>query len=593
MLLKFVSPHLSITPFEPVELPNLCVITGINGSGKSHLLQAIANGNVRVDNIRAADIVLFNGETFRLDNQSHFTVVGTLQERENAWQFLTTPNQNPNIIQPLQSFKSNLAAHAERLKEVAQAAYKPLWKLDERDGLSTAEVDLLENYKTNLQDFLLNHQNLRGNHQAQSIYALAKKISFFVDEITRESFFVMYEPRHFRENFLPIQLSLAFTDYYSKWEENEYNEYRNAKGGNYPFLEPDEFVRRHGPKPWDVINQVLSQLGTIPYRVNSPEGLDRAQPFRAELIHQYKPDVNPNFGDLSSGEKILIALVASVYKASSDRNFPKLLLLDEIDASLHPSMMQSMLQIIQDVFIENGVSTILVTHSPTTVAIFPEESIFVMRPQGEKRVEHQTRATALDILTEGFVTLTKGLTVLDEVARTKVAVVTEGKNAELIARALEIAAIKGIEVVSGVEDRSGAQQLKTLFDFFGRLPHDGKIVVVWDCDAAKFRTLPTENNTHAFVFEPNQANALATRGIENLFPEHLLAKFQKQITWADGTTKVEFDDNKKSEFARFVLDRNDPSDFDLFKPLVDFLKTLAAANPTKVEGVEGIEAVTK
>jgi energy-coupling factor transporter ATP-binding protein EcfA2 len=272
---------------------------------------------------------------------------------------------------------------------------------------------------------------------------------------------------------------------------------------------------------------------------------------------------------------VLLALVASVYKASSDRNFPKLLLLDEIDASLHPSMIQSMLGIVNDVFVTNGVNTILVTHSPTTIAISPEESIHVMHQGGARRIERRTRGDALEILTEGFVTLDKGLTVLDEVARTRVSIITEGRNIDFVRRALELAKVTGVEVISGVEDRTGTNQLKTLYDFFVKLPHSNMIVIAWDCDAEKFRSLPQTNNTHPYVFERNPANTLATKGIENLFAPNLLDGHKKEIYFSDGRVQAEFDENQKAAFASFILDRREPSDFALFEPFVAFVRKLA------------------
>ena len=49
---------------------------------------------------------------------------------------------------------------------------------------------------------------------------------------------------------------------------------------------------------------------------------------------------------------------------------------------------------------------ILATHSPTTVALSPEESIFVIRnEEGKKVIQKQSQQEALDLLTEGFVTM--------------------------------------------------------------------------------------------------------------------------------------------------------------------------------------------
>src|SRR4051812_18679818 len=44
--LTFSKPHRSIRALPEVTLPDFAVITGVNGSGKSHLLEAINNGSV-------------------------------------------------------------------------------------------------------------------------------------------------------------------------------------------------------------------------------------------------------------------------------------------------------------------------------------------------------------------------------------------------------------------------------------------------------------------------------------------------------------------------------------------------------------------
>jgi hypothetical protein len=97
-----------------------------------------------------------------------------------------------------------------------------------------------------------------------------------------------------------------------------------------------------------------------------------------------------------------------LYNASDKRQqkrFPKLLLLDEVDAPLHPSMVVSLLKTIQTVLVKDeGISVILTTHSPSTVALAPEESLYEMNPAGPL-VEKCSKGKALSILTTGVPTL--------------------------------------------------------------------------------------------------------------------------------------------------------------------------------------------
>jgi ABC-type cobalamin/Fe3+-siderophores transport system ATPase subunit len=66
MRLEFVSPYLSIEAFPSIDLPPFTVISGLNGVGKTHLLQAITQGKISVDIApQESSIVSFNWTTLR------------------------------------------------------------------------------------------------------------------------------------------------------------------------------------------------------------------------------------------------------------------------------------------------------------------------------------------------------------------------------------------------------------------------------------------------------------------------------------------------------------------------------------------------
>ena len=145
--------------------------------------------------------------------------------------------------------------------------------------------------------------------------------------------------------------------------------------------------------PWDFINNILKTYSGFDYTISSPDkfNFDRyayqqTRPFIPKLKNERK-NVQIDYQSLSSGEHTLFALALCLFKTSSDNLFPKLLLLDEVDSSLHPSMIENLFRVIKDVFLQNGTKVILTTHSPTTIALVEEESIFVVNKEGRNRIE--------------------------------------------------------------------------------------------------------------------------------------------------------------------------------------------------------------
>jgi len=114
------------------------------------------------------------------------------------------------------------------------------------------------------------------------------------------------------------------------------------------------------------------------------------------------------FSNLSSGEKVLVQLAISSFRYDSNLiniNRPKLLLLDEMDASLHPEMVSTWLAAIKGPLVEEqGIHCILTTHSPTTVALAPEDAFFEMK-DGRSGLTKITKQQALNKLTVGVPTL--------------------------------------------------------------------------------------------------------------------------------------------------------------------------------------------
>lgn len=505
-----------------------------------------------------AHIVHFNYENFRLDNEPTFTGHQLSAERESAWQFFER-----KVKPQATNWRTSLGSNYPTIKDQAVLEKKSFW---------SAGGDLLKQYKTQAKNFFKS-ANLKSNAQAQGIYALTKRAKIGIDEIDHDEFVQSYKPYTLKNEFLPTQLGKVFWDYYVKYRSNQVNQFENEKNGkHYLTLTEEEFINKHGEKPWELANRILRAFESLTYEFVSPEGQDFFGSYKLQIKHTIKPDLFVEFNKLSSGERILMALVASIYKASSDGNFPDLLLLDEVDASLHPSMMRNMLSVIEEIFLPAGVKVILVTHSPTTIALAPEDSIYVMNSSGVSRVEKKSQKEALSILTQGYATIDEGLRFLDEITKSNLTIITEGYNTQYISRALSINSIVGVEVMHGIEGSSGKNQLKTLFDFVSRMQHQNKVLFVFDCDVNY--SLTNSNNTFSFTFSKIMGNSVAPSGIENLFPLELFEGYCTTIRSSRGIETKKLDNSRKSDFLSFILSRNNNADFVEFGELIDEVRRI-------------------
>lgn len=574
--LTFKRKHISIDRFNEIELPDFVVLTGVNGSGKSHLLEAIENRAVSVGGDYSQKIVRFDYKNFFLENEAAYNARQIIDDRTNAWDFFVQQNWKSTI----ESYKNNLDTHYGKLLHTAKTKGKVFFELTKEDIGDDETYSTYKRYKNELNNFV-NQDNFKNNPQALSIVSIIKRIDRSIDELDKDEFDEVFKPYQFKNDFLPNQLGKIIWDYYSRYRNNEVNEFQKERypgKANYAVLSEAEFETMHGKKPWVVLNEILESFGTIEYRFPSPEGSEYFADFQLRLVHRDDDNLKLDFSSLSSGEKVLMALIAAIYKTSSDNHFPDVLLLDEIDASLHPSMVKNLLDAIQNIFIARGTKVIVVTHSPTTVALSPEESVYLMNKVGPDRVEKTSRNHAVNLLTEGFATLDEGLRVFSEISRSNVSIISEGHNRKFIEHALKLNGITDVECVDGLS-WCGETEIKTIFDFLIKIPHDSKVLIIWDPDMeSKYGQLTAVANTYPVVLSKNANNKLTKKaGIENLFEEQLIRDSGFVVTVTDGTGAVKdehFDESKKNDFAKYVIDRNNKDDYKNFEGLIEKVNEL-------------------
>jgi predicted ATP-dependent endonuclease of OLD family len=117
-----------------------------------------------------------------------------------------------------------------------------------------------------------------------------------------------------------------------------------------------------GPPPWDFVNDALASA-EFEYRISPPENkLLKAYQVRAKGVHT---NTELDLNDLSSGERIILRTILWFYNTKHNNIFPKIFLMDEPDAYLHPSMTRQFIDVLKGVLVEQyNVRIILTTHTP-------------------------------------------------------------------------------------------------------------------------------------------------------------------------------------------------------------------------------------
>jgi ABC-type branched-subunit amino acid transport system ATPase component len=409
--LTFSTVYKSLTQLESVSLPNFVVLTGRNGSGKTHLLEAILGGQVRSSLVSdpKAEVRIFNSTTIIPTDTGLFDPAQE-QSRKSQW-FSIMSSRRSESFQVLQNFAIQQGVPFEYCSSVQKIASLDAAKLSEIIQQPERAVEIEAALRQHLK--ALGTRVFNESHgQIGDDYW--RRATPKIQQLRPESFLIDSQSRFFEQDeFLwgevdPFQQAFGrvFTSYRELIHAND-------RLGKYPptddptrrMLSAIEFVKAFGPTPWDFVNQILEEC-RLDFRVNAPP-LHEIASYEPKL-RKLSADVEMKFQDLSSGEKVLMSFALCIYNSQESRQFkifPKLLLLDEVDAPLHPSMAASLLKTIQNVLVrDKGVSVILTTHSPSTVALAPEEAIFVMNPVGP-RVEKVSRSSALAILTHGVPTL--------------------------------------------------------------------------------------------------------------------------------------------------------------------------------------------
>ena len=327
----------SLRSLPTFELPDFCMLTGKNGSGKSHLLEAMSKQEIVNISYNGKDLV----------NIKFIPFNGLNPKVESDCQYLTLTSNKKQIWSQINILKIEYNKIRERFPQLAMP------EILRRTGSN----DSIKRLFTHFMD--LNNGNV---------------------ELINEDFFDKnYDISILNPNeVFSSQFAAIFKLYHARLEDNNYRIYRNEKfGEHYNVLTDEEFVQKYGPKPWILINEMLSNA-QLTYKVNNPEGQSKESDFHL-CLRDDERNIEIQVNDLSTGEKVLMSLALAIYNTSENEFKPDVLLLDEPDAPLHPEYSKVLVEAVKKAIVEKaGVKVILTTHNPTTIALGEESDIYQM-----------------------------------------------------------------------------------------------------------------------------------------------------------------------------------------------------------------------
>lgn len=355
------------------QIPNFVVITGKNGTGKSHLLEFFqerthySHNYIQNINHKYEDIVYIKGE----------------------WLLKDLNRVSLNDIQA------------------------------ERNNFFTRFIQHLNNYRNNL-----SRESFANAKQKASNTLQYSNINKYFDKVIdqNQQLLTTQNPNDFRETFLEQLPNDIITSLQESVSNNRignifYNYYLDLTEAKLDNIPEEKLIEKECKAPWRIINQLFEDMN-LPLLINNPTENNIRDSYHPTLTNTISKDI-VKFSELSSGEKTLVTLVLWLFNSNKNQAFPKLLLLDEPDAHLHPSMTKKLIQVLKNTLCDKyEVRVIMTTHSPSTVALAPEESLFEMT-LGDPRIRKvDDREKVISMLTDGLILVSKN---------TKY-VLVEGKN---------------------------------------------------------------------------------------------------------------------------------------------------------------------
>ena len=590
----------SITTLMTVDLPDFALLIGRNGAGKTQLLDALRQRHAVIPGIEVDDIEMYDMASFHPPNTGGANRHGNqlAKATANAYLLPRADGQAPidiatavferfaNEIEREAGMEARNAFERDLRGEVLRLPDFSVFASASRESpyygaLHEQVFEPLIPKNTGRRGRGSSGQPNSFNGNQAALLSVAMKVSGKLPhELTRDD---IERAGHYEGETIANSVSQVFAAY----KVDQYTwAHRRVETEYVRFADLIGEYRGKYPPPWETLREILSEMrdaaggdGLFDFEFSDPEDheLDMSNyesfGFRAMMTNR-TTGAEYELDSLSSGERVLMALCLVSFNQYLGRRRPKLLLLDELDAVLHPSMVAALVSTLKTLFVSQGTQVLMTSHSPMTVAALDEADVFrIVRTGGHVEVSRTTKPEAINELSEGLATVDTGLRIAayDEA---KVTILTEGNNAKHLMRWVELNFPNDVRVFEDLGQHTNDGQLLAYGRLLGRMNTNTHFVVVWDCDAARKaeslrQDLPGSAKVTLYAFPGRPDNTIAPRGIENNYDPDILAPYSNTTKRNDDGTLVarSFPSDRKTEFAEHVLREGTPRHFTNFQEL--------------------------
>ncbi len=381
-------------------IPPFAVITGVNGVGKTQLLEVIrgrSNGTnyggknqsiLREITAPSGPVNLVFSEN---TTNSGLSLNGLIEYVNNVDQRLV---EIRNIEQQISNCQNNINNWRRQYSQTSERVER--LQIENRIRTQEGFIRDLQNQKLNVSIFAYDEELKRIAHK------LGKK----VDDLTEEEIRLLAI-----DNFE----SLTTVDELTRFIANENLRYMKRVthlSETHQDQERESLVAQE--RPYQTINRIFRQYGFDYFDMLNPFPIDGR--LNGEIRFIGKGGEIVDYNSLSSGEQSIVQFVIWSYGQDFRGNRLDTMVLDEPDAHLHPSMCKMMVEIFSEMSAKKelgggGIRIIITTHSPSTVAFTPEGSLFVMQREADNKrvIRPTTSEDAVEILSDGIFTFSRAM----------------------------------------------------------------------------------------------------------------------------------------------------------------------------------------